>query len=404
MQLFLQFGYGMMGHSRDLIERWNGGTVILSPRDLSPEQMTRLGGQVRSLPNARVLIDPQLYMPHSDHARLRSHSYWPQEYDTATFWSGPPLQAMLAALFDANDQVGTERVILPSVFAARIDDDWFAVQEAIIEESQATHADRPRMITLALSGGALADAAQIGNLIERAEQWPIRSFYVVCEHPNGDYLVQDPNWLANVLDLIAGLKLQRSFVLLGYCTHQQLAAAAAGVDAIASGTWMNVRSFPPEKFNTAYEDEIRQRATWFYSPAALCEFKLPFLDIAQRLGVLPLLHAPADLDWEFGDPIFSGAQPSVVGFTEQAAFRHYLCCLHGQCAAADQSAFDAAADSHDQVLNAAENLLGRLAGAGVRGQQRDFGSIVDVNRAALSVLRATRGPMLRRHWNDIVGL
>ena len=67
-----------------------------------------------------------------------------------------------------------------------------------------------------------------------------------------------------------------SEVILGYCTHQMLVAGAAKVSAIASGTWMNVRSFPPEKFKAVYEEEIRQRATWYYCPQALSDIRSPF--------------------------------------------------------------------------------------------------------------------------------
>lgn len=84
----------------------------------------------------------------------------------------------------------------------------------------------------------------VALLLEKAEAWKARSYYIVCEHPNGQYLVEDPNWVANVLDISAGLRLIGSEVILGYCTHQMLVAGAAKVNAIASGTWMNVRSFP----------------------------------------------------------------------------------------------------------------------------------------------------------------
>ena len=64
-------------------------------------------------------------------------------------------------------------------------------------------------------------------LIERAESWAARAYYVVCEHPNGQYLVDDPNWIANVLDICAGLRLLGAEVILGYCNHQMLVAGAA---------------------------------------------------------------------------------------------------------------------------------------------------------------------------------
>jgi len=39
MNLFLQFGYGMMEHCRELVPSMPGTTVILSPRDLNENQI-----------------------------------------------------------------------------------------------------------------------------------------------------------------------------------------------------------------------------------------------------------------------------------------------------------------------------------------------------------------------------
>jgi hypothetical protein len=180
-----------------------------------------------------------------------------------------------------------------------------------------------------------------------------------------------------------------------------LIAALAKVNAIASGTWMNVRSFPPDKFKAPYEEEIKQRATWYYCAQALSEYKIPFLDIAKRQKVLSLMAPPAELDGGFVAALFSGVQPSSVPFSEQAAFRHYLHCLRGQCASATGTSFDATVANQEQLLNDAEGLLQRLVPSGIRGQLRDFGEIIDVNRAALELFKTLRGAVLRRRWSTL---
>jgi hypothetical protein len=74
----------------------------------------------------------------------------------------------------------------------------------------------------------------------------VPGFYVIAETPSA-YLVENPVWLANLL-IVSGLKLLGRSVLVGYCNHQMLGLAATKADVIASGTWLNVRAFPPEKF------------------------------------------------------------------------------------------------------------------------------------------------------------
>jgi hypothetical protein len=401
MQLHLQFGYGMMEHCRSLISLWNGGTAILSPRDLDDEQLERLAGSINALPGGECLLDPQFYLPHADHERLCSHDYWPAEYETGVFFQGPALTNLLRKLRELNVRLGCRAFILPGLLAGSVDDDWLATQRAIIEEAQAKEKQFPLIATIALSAEAAKDEDQIALLLEAAEQWSVQRYYVVCEHPNGQYLVAEPNWVANVIDLAAGLRLRGANVVLGYCNHQMLIAALAKVNAIASGTWMNVRSFPPDKFKAPYEDEIKQRATWYYCAQALSEYKIPYLDIARRQKVLPLMAPPADLDGGFVTALFSGVQPSSVPFSEQAAFRHYLHCLRGQCLTATETSFDATVASQEQLLDNAEGLLQRLATSGIRGNLRDFGEIVEVNRAALVLFKTLRGAVLRRRWSTL---
>jgi hypothetical protein len=401
MELYLQFGHGMMEHCRALLSSWNGGTAILSPRDLTHDQLVRTGASLSAVPGGESLLDPQFYLPHADHKKLCQHDYWPKEYNTAVFWQGTQLSSLLRELSKLNREVGCKRMIAPGLFADSVDGDWLDMQKAVIEESKAVEQELPLIVTIALSAKAVQSSDQVATLLERTEDWNADAYYLVCEHPDGQYLVEDPNWLANVLDLSAGLRLNRAEVILGYCTHQMLIASAAKVSAIASGTWMNVRSFPPDKFVTVYEDEIKLRKTWYYCPQALSEYGLPFLDIAHRLGLLGLMAPPAALDGGYVTNLFSGAQPSTVGFGEQSAFRHYLHSLRAQCRSANQTSLTAATADHQNTLDVAERLLQRLRSSNVSGQLRDFHQIVDVNRAALGLFGSLRGPILSREWNSI---
>lgn len=401
MELYLQFGYGMMAHCRHLIESWGTGTVILSPRDLDDEQLKRFGNEIAALPGGRCLLDPQFYLPHADHEKLCKHDFWPQGYNTSTFLTDGGLTKLLNDLKRLNSEVRSAEVILPGLFAEKINDDWLNTQKHIVEKSSEVEFGQPLISTIALSSESVRDEKQVSALLEWAERNPLKAYYVVCEHPNGQYLVEDPNWVANVLDLCAGLRLLGSRVILGYCTHQMLVACVAKVSAICSGTWMNVRSFPPEKFKADYEDEIRTRALWYYAPQALSEYKLQYLDIAKRLGVLNLLAPSPDVDGGYVTNLFSGAQPSSIGFNEPPAFRHYLHSLRKQVENLAQDGFDNAVSCYEGVLNEAEDRLKKLHRAGIKGQNRDFNDIIDAHRAAIELFSFLRAPMLRRTWGSL---
>lgn len=179
-----------------------------------------------------------------------------------------------------------------------------------------------------------------------------------------------------------------------------LCLAATNADVVASGTWLNVRAFPPDKFYQPDADDISRRTTWYYCPQALSEYKIPFLDIAARTGVLADMAPPADFDGAFGAPLFQrGVIPSTIDWSEQSAFRHYLTSLHQQVGDARKETFDATVDHHKRQLDAADKLVKKLRAAGVLGGDREFTiDVSSANRAALAELDRARGAQLRRKW------
>ena len=401
MELYLQFGYGMMQLCRDLIAAWEGGTVVLSPRDLDDRQLRTLSSEIMDLEGGQVLLDPQFYLPHADHERLCSHKYWPSDYETGAFFQGIALRDLLQKLVDLNVSLGTREIILPGLLATAVNDEWLETERLVLEVGQELAGDRPVIATIALGADTTRNQDHIESLLEATSNWNANGFYIVCEHPNGDYLVQDPIWVANVLDLIAGLRLAGARVILGYCNHQMLAASVVQTNAICSGTWMNVRSFPPDKFRIPNENERRQRTTWYYCPQALSEYKIPFLDVAQRQQLLGRMASRSELDGGYARRLFGGLQPTTMGFSEYLAFRHYLHALRGQMRALEHTSYDEACAAQDSLLDEAEDLLTILTSAGIRGQQREFKEIVDVNRAALALIDSMWGPILRRRWSTL---
>jgi hypothetical protein len=398
MELFLQFGHGMMTHTNELLNNWGGGGVILSPRDLTTEQLRRMGASIISA-DGEPLLDPQCFVRDSDHPRLVAHAYWNafRQNPTGSFLGGLGTAAVLSQLSILNRSIGVRRHILPGLIANRVSEDWFAFQENMISEAPVHFGVEPLIATIAISSASLLDEIQVEAIVDRAASWAVDGFYIVAEHPAG-YLVEDPNWLANLLILASGLKLSGKFVIVGYCGHQMLCLGVANVDVLASGTWLNVRSFPPDKFYSPDEDETSRRATWYYCPQALSEYKLPFLDLARRVGVLDRMRPDSACGSTYADDFFRGAAPTSVNWGEQNAFRHYLTCLHAQAASAHRSTFDETVTAYQQFLDAAEQLLTFLHRNNVRGADRDFRNLLDVNRAAVGVHESARGIRLRRNW------
>lgn len=396
MQLYLQFGHGMKKLSRDLLDAWRGGGVFLSPRDLDQVQLEQVAKAAHKA-GAEPLLDPQCYVHDADHHRLTGHDYWRkyQAHSTGSLLTGTGCGEVLHELGELNRHLGLSRHIVPGLLANPVDRDWLTLHEQLIGAARKQLGDA-LLATVALSAESVRDEEQIEAVVERAADWPVAGFYLVAEAPG--YLVDDPVWLANLLILASGLKLLGKEVLVGYGNHQLLCLAAANADVVASGNFLNVRAFSSGKFYMPAEDDISRRSVWYYCPQALSEYSPPFLDIAQRNGMLDLMKPDPTLESTYSDGLFAGPQPSSVGWREPLPFHHYLTCLRGQCEQVAAKSFDSALQKQDELLDSAEQLNKRLKKEGVFAKQRDFTPIFDVNRSALITLQKTRGARLRREW------
>lgn len=401
MDFLLQFGYGMMEHSRHLIQEWNGGGVVLSPRDLDPQQLVNLASDIAQL-NGFCYIDPQCYHRGSNHPRLKKYQYF-NNYcgcDTRSIVDNSGIRPMIDSLIDLNQLANCQNIILPGLLCEGPGGLWGAFQDNVVNYAQNLGTSHQLYATIALSSGILRDEQAVESVLELATTWPVDGYYVVAVSPSG-YLHDNPVWLSNLLAFVGGLKLTKRKVIVGYCNHQLLCLGLTKADAIASGTWMNVRSFGVGRYIIGEEEETKRKATWYYCPKSLSEYKLPFLDIARSAGMLPEMKPEPSYGSSYADLLFTGPDPSTVSWGEPLAFRHYLTCIRHQSQLATQIDYQTTYDFHQSMLNDAEKVARRFHGFGVLGQTRDFLDFFDVNRAAMITFNRSRGPQFRRHWRSL---
>ncbi len=402
MEFHIQYGWGMKAHSVELVKKWGSGTVILSPRDLEPEELEDVSKRIQTV-NGSSVLDPQFYLPRSDHTRLTSHDYWPQNYGTSQFWQGDGLRNLITALMQNCEKIGSNDIILPGLFTSEIDDIWLGIQRATISTAnQLIKGQLNTFATVAVSSDIIKDNSQIHKLLDELTGWAVDGIYLLFQHPKDEYFVDDPIWLANILDLICGVRLQNKKAYVGYCNQQMLILSCAPVNAIAAGIWMNLRSFSTDKFRASPESEPRNRAVWYYHPDSLSEYKLPYLDIAQRMGVLTSLFPQPTFDNSYSSKLFSAPQPSLSGYKERDAFRHYLHTLRQQVThLSPKTTFIETCDNYLYTLDEAESALSTLEANGIKGETRGFGKVLDACRSAITTHKAIRGPVLSRKWRGL---
>ncbi|TCL36256.1 hypothetical protein EV210_109206 [Anaerospora hongkongensis] len=401
MDLYLQFGYGMKNLTIDLSKEWENTNVILSPRDITPKQLEKWSKEF-SKANVNCMFDPQCYFPKCDHKNLIQYGYWDNSLNTNLNTVDDSETILIRKINVYNGMINSDKFIIPGIMR-KYSSEWFSQWKSncskLSDVTRKVVKNRKSILTLALPSDLLCqDESNIEQIIETSSKWDVDGYYIIAEPYNGQYLVDNPVWISNLMQLCAGLKLQNREVIVGYANQQLLSLSATKIDAIASGTYLNVR-----KFSNKFEqlDDIKRKSVWFYYPHALSEYKIPFLDVAYNNGILTEMKPDVELDNSYISLIFSGILPSSTAFNENLAFKHYLQTLKKQVALCSRDTFKDTIAANEMLLNTAERRIEFLEKNGVYAQARSFKDIVDVNRSALQRLQKTRGFMLEHSWGYI---
>lgn len=402
MELFLQMGYQMKTHSLELLSKWGGGTVILSPKNMTLKQMRSIVNDIQQR-NGSVLIDPQFYMPRTSQEKLHLHSFWPQDYNTNTFFNGRGIKEMIKILLgEYIYPLEASAFIIPTLYLKNINNDWNNITERIISLLSNFQLSIPKYLTVCVGEELLKNEENTHLLIEELENYPVNGFYIIPTHPDNRYLVEDVSWLLNLLDLVSGLKLLGKKVIVGYSNHQLLFLSLAKVDAICAGSWLKTRMFPLRDFNQSGDEQVGgRRSTWYYCPQALSEYQVPFLDIAYRVGMLYDMKFPEAYETEYSEILFNGAQPTTVNFKEKQAFRHYLNSLKMQCSEVSKETYEDTKSYLKMIFEAAMDLTSYFRKNGVRGKHRDFNDVGESNLSVIDAFDNIRGLIYNTKWQEI---
>lgn len=395
MDLYLQMGHGMMGIAKDLISSWGSGTIILSPRDLNEEQTINFSKEIHKR-NGKLLFDPQYYNPYADHKKLIEWRHWFDQYETALLSENSYISNLFEQIKSINDNIKSEAYIIPGILCSNIDKFWLNPQQIFLDNANKYFIDKEKFATLALEESLITDEESIEKLIQTTSTWNVDGYYIV---PNGVYLTNEDFWLSNLALLVAGLKLQNRKVIVGYSNHQMLLLSCVNADAIASGTFLNVRHFSTEKFDEATEDSQSRRTTWYYCPQAMSEYRKRALDIAfnKKDGSINLLKPFGEIT-DYTKLLFQGIMPSSTEFKDTLSFKHYLDILKKQCLISKKDSFENTIIFQEELADNAYKFIKQLKEIGIRENMRNFLNIYDSYKTTLSIIKKERGPLLKRKW------
>lgn len=398
MDLYLQLGHGMRKLSQELIKCWGEGTVIISPVNMSQDKLSSFAQKIHMI-GGKVLFDPQMFYPKEGHIKLQAYDYWPNE--GCSISSDDIHRNINRELLKINNEIETEEIILPGI---EMKEDTFEYNLKWISNSAkyfTQKTEKKLLATLCLYPETIRNSASIEILVEALRLIPVSGYYIIPHPSNNEYIVSDPIWVIGMMKLISCLKLLKRKVIVGYSNHQGLVYSLACADAIASGTYMNTRSFVPGKFKSPKDDDIKHKSTWYYHPSALTEYKAALLDVAMQRGYLDAFAPQGEYINPYSEMLFNGAQPSSTNYNEPNSFKHYLHCLRIQCSLLSRDNYDDAYSAYEFMLNAAENQIKDFKRRGMTGQNRDFAPAIEANRIAMCANDEDYGLRLKLDWGSL---
>lgn len=261
--------YFQMGHnSENLIgaQDLEYAGIILSPVNRSYAELSVQVPEFRKKGNFDILLDPQLYCPHNQRGFLPSHSYYPEDLETADLSNLGWWAQRVDRLVDEATALGVNGICSPAVLPGKYDDVYFSQTSEIYTqlcERVKTTEIRP-ILTLCVSLKELADpndALSIASIITSVgPKW----CYLVIEanHPPRREIV-DEGPLLGVLALAQALEGHGCKIIVSHASSDMILFKAAGVSHCATGKFFNLRRFTRSRFEVEGEDGGRNVPYWF---------------------------------------------------------------------------------------------------------------------------------------------
>ncbi len=401
MKFGIQMGYGLQQASIDLTRKWGGGAVVVTPRVFRFQNGVPIESSIIkyckriSKYASEVFFDPMLYIGKDQIRQVANAKYSQRVNGTNADGYLNAIPEILAL----NEECNTSATILPSWTIGVCDNEWALYQERSSHVAKQQNAERRVFVTLSLSSDLLKQVETIDWIAENSDRWHSDGAFLALEHPNNDYLTHEPLWLLNVLCLIASLKRTGKEVMIGYGSHQLLFSALAKCDYLCCGNFLNVRRFHTEDFRQSREEARGHRATWYYVPQALSEFKVPSLDLAHAMGVLQSLKPP--YEDTYANMLFAGAIPSSTAYNEGMSFKHYLNSLYWQSEQLTLRDYDETFYACQSLIRTAETLVDGLRQVGVHDRDRNFSQASQACSQAISAFNTKMGFVMRNAWHEL---
>jgi hypothetical protein len=376
----------MLALNNEFVKEHQDTGVILSPRNCKRAQIEKHAKELNEK-NARVLFDPQFYQPYTERENIINYPYWGEGLDFATidFAKAGAEQLCDGVLRYQIDTLSVSSVILPGRYTNALSEEWLELQSVLAVASDKYNTDKDVYSTLALGPEIILERQLLDKLLNELVQYPVEGFYIVLKSPN-TFLITNETYLYNLLDAILSLKLSGKKILFGYSNQQSLLLNAAGIDGVATGNFRNVRSFDPAIFDVPENNDIKQKATWYYDGNTLSEYRVETLTLAYQRG----LKGKFGPESSYTSSLLKSTNPSNVIWGEKEAFRHYFSVINDQWMSLNKFRGLERVNHTIEFFERAQSLINSFIELGFRQGERSYVQAFEPTLNALYAFKADR--------------
>jgi hypothetical protein len=316
----LQQGWGMLQQIKELIINGSATGAIMSPRICDRNQMEKHLPIIGRLARGHVFFDPHFYEPRTDLEKVLTYPYFEElDFTTGRF---DHREFCTRVVKYQREVLSLDNIIIPGRYTNSLNEAWLRMHYECAEHGTQISEGSMAYSTIAIGPDVVLNRDSMNSLVDEIVNYATQGVYLVYEHPRNSYFMNE-EFLYILLGAFLSIALAGKSIIVGYGNQQSLAFLAAGVDAIGSGNYRNVRAF--DHLNCATRDTDKWRkAIWYFDGQTFGEYRIPALSLAFRRG-LKTLFGPSTTH---AASLLNSDQPTSVRWSETDAFAHYLTLMH----------------------------------------------------------------------------
>ncbi|HOI29925.1 MAG TPA: hypothetical protein PLZ15_09235 [Melioribacteraceae bacterium] len=263
--------YFQMGHDTENLigekdlELFKG--IILSPLNRTPKEIQDSVSLFRTKGEFDIVFDPQLYFPRSKRGKLKTHKYFPIDFETGDLnnrsWWNPIINqlSIYANFFDIDSFCSP--VILSKSWRLDYYKLCAEIKDSLRNQIKKNNPLKKCYQTVLINVKDLTDEDKIMRTATVISASESDGFYVVFVndlHPRKESRDQDT--ILGSMKFISELKSSNVPILVSHCSSDMILYKYAGAHHCASGKFFNLRRFTESRFDESSEGK-GQLAYWF---------------------------------------------------------------------------------------------------------------------------------------------